>query len=105
VSEPKSPEHLALALFAEAIGDRDTRRANAKDPLQLLKELLTENGNAFENLPEDVQAAFTELFGDLSFEELRVLGRLQAKMVELDPEGDRGLTEVVIGSQHTVGKL
>jgi hypothetical protein len=105
VSEPKSAEHLALALFAEAIGDRGTRRQNADNPLELMKQRLLDKDVDFDALPDDAKQAFDDLFGDLSFEELRILGRLQEKMAALDPDGTRGLTEVVIGSSHLMTKL
>jgi hypothetical protein len=101
-----TPELVALALFAEAIGDPMTRRGNAADPIALMKQRLSDHRHNFDDLDQDVQDAFMELFGDLSYEELRMLGRLQAKMVELDPDQTRGLTEQVeVGSHATVGKL
>jgi hypothetical protein len=100
------PELVALALFAEAIGDPMTRRDNAADPLALMKQRLSDHGHDFADLDQDIQHAFNDLFGDLTHEELRMLGRLQAKMVELDPDQTRGLTELVeVGSHATVGKL
>ena len=100
------PEQVALALFAEAIADPVTRRDNQGDPLSLMKQRLIDHGHDFDDLDSDVQAAFMDLFGDLTYEELRMLGRLQAKMVELDPDQTRGLTELVeVGSHATLGKL
>jgi hypothetical protein len=101
-----TPEQVALALFAEAIADPARRRANVEDPLQLMKQSLSDHGHDFDALDDDVKEAFMDLFGDLSYEELRMLGRLQAKMVELDPDQTRGLTELVeVGSHATLGKL
>jgi hypothetical protein len=100
------PEQVALALFAEAIADPMRRRASASDPIELMKSALADHGHDFDALPQDVQDAFIELFGDLSYEELRMLGKLQAKMVQLDPDQTRGLTELVeVGSHATLGKL
>jgi hypothetical protein len=100
------PEQVALALFAEAIADPMRRRASASDPIELMKSALEDHGHDFDALPQDVQDAFIELFGDLSYEELRMLGKLQAKMVQLDPDQTRGLTELVeVGSHATLGKL
>jgi hypothetical protein len=101
-----TPELVALALFAEAIGDPMTRRDRAGDPIDLMKQRLTEHGHDFADLDVAVKAAFIDLFGDLTYEELRILGRLQAKMVELDPDQTRGLTErVEVGSHATLTKL
>jgi hypothetical protein len=101
-----TPEQVALALFAEAIADPVTRRANVADPLQLMKQSLADHGHDFDALDADVREAFMDLFGDLSYEELRMLGRLQSKMVELDPDQTRGLTEEVeVGSRATLAKL
>ena len=100
------PEQVALALFAEAAADPMRRRASAADPLDLMKSALAEHGHNFDDLPPEVQQAFIELFGDLSYEELRMLGNLQARLVALDPDGQRGLTEQVeVGSFATLAKL
>jgi hypothetical protein len=100
------PAQVALALFAEAIADPVRRRGSAADPLDLMKSALSSHGHDFDNLDGEVQAAFTELFGDLSYEELRLLGNLQAKLVALDPDQSLGLTEQVeVGSFATLAKL
>ena len=100
------PAQVALALFAEAIADPVKRRGSANEPLDLMKEALKDHGHDFEALDADVQAAFIDLFGDMSYEELRMLGRMQAKLVELDPDGSHGLTESVeVGSFATLAKL
>jgi hypothetical protein len=100
------PAQVALALFAEAIADPVKRRGSANDPLDLMKEALKDHGHDFEALDADVKSAFDDLFGDLSYEELRMLGRMQAKLVELDPDGTLGLTESVeVGSFATLAKL
>jgi hypothetical protein len=100
------PAQVALALFAEAIADPVKRRGSANEPLDLMKEALKAHGHDFGTLDADVQSAFVDLFGDLSYEELRMLGRLQAKLVELDPDGSHGLTEAVeVGSVATLAKL
>jgi hypothetical protein len=100
------PAQVALALFAEAIADPVRRRGSAADPLDLMKSALAAHGHDFDSLDADVQDAFTELFGDLSYEELRLLGRLQAKFVALDPDQTHGLTELVeVGSHATLAKL
>jgi hypothetical protein len=96
----------ALALFAEAIADPVRRRNAGDDPLVLMKEALAEKGTSFDELDQDVQEAFLDLFGDLTFEELRMLARLQKKLVALDPDGTLGLTEEVeVGSFATLAKL
>ena len=100
------PAQVALALFAEAIADPMKRRASSNDPLALMKDALADHGHDFDALDADVQEAFIELFGDLSYEELRLLGHLQAKLVALDPDQTRGLTELVeVGSHATLAKL
>jgi hypothetical protein len=100
------PAQVALALFAEAIADPVRRRGSAADPLDLMKSALASHGHDFDNLDGEVRAAFTELFGDLSYEELRLLGNLQAKLVALDPDQSLGLTEQVeVGSFATLAKL
>jgi hypothetical protein len=100
------PAQVALALFAEAIANPVKRRASSNDPLALMKEALAEHDHDFDELDDDVKAAFIELFGDLSYEELRLFAKLQLKMIELDPDQSRGLTEVVeVGSTATLGKL
>jgi hypothetical protein len=100
------PAQIALALFAEAVADPMRRRGSANEPLDLMKSALAEHGHDFDTLDPDVQEAFTELFGDLSYEELRLLGHLQAKLVALDPDQSRGLTErVEVGSHATLAKL
>jgi hypothetical protein len=100
------PAQVALALFAEAIADPVRRRGSSDDPLALMKSALAEHGHDFDDLDPEVQVAFTEMFGDLSYEELRLLGHLQAKLVELDPDQSRGLTELVeVGSHATLAKL
>jgi hypothetical protein len=74
--------------------------------MELMKSSLSLRGHNFDELPPEVQEAFTDLFGDLSYEELRLLARLQTKLVELDPEGRHGLTEQVeVGSFATLAKL
>ena len=104
--EPPNPALVALALFAEAIADPMKRRGSANDPLDLMKSALAEHGHDFDALDDDVKAAFVELFGDLTYEEMRMLGRMQSRMVELDPDQARGLTErVEVGSFATVTKL
>jgi hypothetical protein len=98
------PAQVALALFAEAIADPVRRRAAANDPLALMKSALDERGHDFDDLDPAVQAAFTDLFGDLSYEELRLLARLQTTMTGLSP--DHGLSEQVeVGSFATLAKL
>jgi hypothetical protein len=100
------PEQVALALFAEAVADPVRRRGSANEPLDLMKSALADHGHEFEELDADVQEAFTDLFGDLSYEEMRLLGKLQGKLVALDPDGTRGLTEQVeVGSHATLAKL
>jgi hypothetical protein len=100
------PAQVALALFAEAIADPVRRRGSAADPLDLMKSALASHGHDFDSLDGEVRAAFTELFGDLSYEELRLLGNLQAKLVALDPDQSLGLTEQVeVGSFATLAKL
>jgi hypothetical protein len=100
------PAQVALALFAEAIADPMKRRASSNDPLALMKDALAEHDHDFDELDDDVKDAFIELFGDLSYEELRLFAKLQSRMVELDPDQSRGLTEVVeVGSHATLGKL
>lgn len=98
------PAQVALALFAEAVADPIRRRGSANEPLDLMKSALAEHGHNFDDLDAEVQEAFTELFGDLSYEELRLLGHLQAKMAALDPS--HGLSEQVeVGSVATLAKL
>ena len=100
------PAQIALALFAEAVADPLKRRGSANEPLDLMKSALADHGHDFDALDADVQEAFIELFGDLSYEELRLLGHLQAKLVALDPDQTRGLTELVeVGSHATLAKL
>ena len=100
------PEQVALALFAEAIADPVRRRGSSNEPLDLMKSALAEHGHDFDDLDPEVQEAFTELFGDLSYEEMRLLGQLQAKLVALDPDQTKGLTELVeVGSHATLAKL
>jgi len=100
------PAQVALALFAEAIADPVRRRGSAHEPLELMKSALAAHGHDFDSLEPDVQEAFTELFGDLSYEELRMLGKLQARLVALDPDQRLGLTEQVeVGSHATLAKL
>jgi hypothetical protein len=97
---------VALALFAEAVADPAKRREAARDPLKLMKDALREHGRNFDELEPDVQDAFISLFSDLSYGELRVLGRLQSKLVAVDPEHTLGLTEIVeVGSVATLAKL
>jgi hypothetical protein len=95
---------VALALFADAITDAPSRRRFANDPLELFKELLSQRGSSFEELDAEVQQAFTDLFGDLSYEELRLLARLQSTLGGVNPE--HGLNErVEVGSFVTLAKL
>jgi hypothetical protein len=106
VSNDPSPALVALALFAEAVADRDRRRSFANDTLGLLEAALADKNRTLTDLDPDVRQAYVDLFGDLSFEELRLLARLQAKMVELDPDQVLGLTEKVeVGSHATLAKL
>jgi hypothetical protein len=103
VSE-NTPAQVALALFAEALADPVKRRGATDDPLSLMKSELAARGHEWETLSTDVQEAFTDLFGDLSYEELRLLGRLQATMAAVDPR--HGLSEQVeVGSFATLAKL
>jgi hypothetical protein len=103
---PDPLPQVALALFAEAVADPAKRRKAAHDPLELMKEALIAHGHDFDQLEPDVQHAFISLFSDLSYGELRILGRLQAKLVEADPDHKLGLTELVeVGSHATLAKL
>jgi hypothetical protein len=77
----------ALAIVAEVISDPDKRRAVAERPEETLSHELRQQGASFDDLPEPVQ----QFFADLTYEELRVLARLQATMADL-PD-DFGLTE------------
>jgi replication initiation and membrane attachment protein DnaB len=95
---------VALALFADAITDTSRRRRAAEDPLELFKQLLSERGTSFEDLDPEVQQAISDLFGDLSYEELRLLARLQRTLGGLNPE--HGLSEnVEVNSFVTLAKL
>lgn len=102
-----SAELRALALFAEALADPVQRREFANDPLGLMKSAMGRANLDFEqDLGAAAQRGFTELFEDLSYEELRMLARLQATMVALDPEQVLGLTDRVQTASHsTVAKL
>lgn len=62
-----------LARFADLITDRDVRRAFDSDPIGTLKD----RGVNVDALPP----AVLEFFADLSYEELRLLARLQETMV------------------------
>jgi hypothetical protein len=82
---PASPELMALAHFAEAIADPDParRRAFANDPLGELDNALAPHGLSRSDLPDEVQ----DFINSLSYEELRLLGRLQNTMVDLRNQG------------------
>jgi hypothetical protein len=98
------PAQVALALFAEALADPVRRRSATNDPLDLMKSSLSLRGHDFDALEPEVQEAFVDLFGDLSYEELRLLARLQTKLASVDPK--HGLSEQVeVGSFATLAKL
>lgn len=82
---PASPELIALAHFAEAIADPDParRRAFADDPLGELDRALAPHNLSRGDLPSEVQ----DFIDSLSYEELRLLGRLQTTMVDLRAQG------------------
>jgi hypothetical protein len=105
VSEPNtSPELVALAKFAEALAD-PIRRRETPDTLDLFKEAAG-GEDAFNDLEPNVRNGIVDLLDGLTQEEVRVLVRLQRRMVELDPDGTLGLTEQVeIGSFATLAKL
>jgi hypothetical protein len=105
MSEPNpSPELVALAKFAEALAD-PVRRRETPDTLDLFKDAAG-GEEAFNDLAPTVRDGIVDLLDGLTPEEVRVLARLQRRMVELDPDGALGLTEQVpIGSHATVGKL
>jgi hypothetical protein len=108
VSEPDTdqptPELKALALFAEAIAHPDNR-GKFSDPVSVLETALANNGG-LEGLEPAVQAGLVDLLDGLSEEEVRMLARLQRRMVSLDPDGRLGLTEKVETNSHvTIGKL
>jgi hypothetical protein len=99
-------ELVALALFADAIADPVARRAFANDSLGFLQGALQDKGKDFEALDPAVQAAFVEFFADLSYEELRLLARLQTTMVGLKNEGFTSLAEdVTVNSFVSLAKL
>jgi hypothetical protein len=102
-----SPELRALALFAEALADPAQRREFANEPLGLMRSAMGRAKLDFDqDLSAEARQAFTELFGDMSYEELRLLSRLQQTMVGLDPEQALGLTDRVQTASHaTVAKL
>lgn len=88
----------ALAIVAEVLRDPDKRRDLADRPEETLAHELQQQGSSLDDLPQPVQ----RFIADLTYEELRVLARLQETMADL-PE-DYGLTEHV---QHgaTLAKL
>lgn len=90
---PAAPELLALAHFAAAVGDPDParRRALAADPLGELDNVLRPHGLSRDDLPQEVR----ELIDSLSYEELRLLARLQTTMVGLRAQGIESLSEQV----------
>ena len=79
----------ALAVVAEVVSNADKRRDLAERPEETLAHELQQQGASLDDLPEPVQ----KFFADLTYEELRVLARLQETMADL-PE-DYGLTEHV----------
>jgi hypothetical protein len=88
---PAPPELLALAHFAVSIADPAKRRAFATDPLGELDNALQPHGLSRANLPQEVQ----DFIDSLSYEELRLLARLQTTMVDLRDRGIDSLSEVV----------
>jgi hypothetical protein len=101
-----SPELRALALFADALANRERRRAFNGDTLGLLEDALSTKGLTLDSLDNQVREAYIDLFADMTFQEVRILARMQAKLVALDPDGALGLTEQVeVGSHVTIGKF
>jgi hypothetical protein len=91
-----SKELQALALFAEALAD-PTRRREVTNVLDLLET---------SGLRDEVSQGFIDLFDGLTPEEVRMLARLQRRMVALDPDGALGLTQQVPTNSHaTIAKL
>jgi hypothetical protein len=80
---PSSDALVALAKLAEKVADKGARRRLSNDSNAMLDEAIAEAG-----LDPDSNAArtFRDLFGDLTFEELRLLARMQTKIVELSEE-------------------
>ena len=97
--EQKDAALLALARLAETIGDPQTRRRFASNnSADFLDEAMAE----VNDLTDEVKDEFRRLFGDLTFEELRLLARLQETMLRLRDKGYDNLSEEV---NPTVGKF
>jgi uncharacterized protein YutD len=108
VPSPQENEdaRVALAVFAEAIEDPSNRKSFQNDSLQFFRDQLTSNNKDFDRLHPDVQEAFAELFGDLSYEELRLFARFQATMRDLaENKGFTSLVEDVPFCPGTLSKF